>query len=321
MQHATAGTFLGISGVVWFWLVSIIGIGGVAYSLNRRLQVLLLGRSEDRFDRIGERFKHLLVYAIGQRRMFDDLFAGFYHLLIFYGFLVVSLRTVLMVIEGLFPSLELPLLHTAVGHAYLFSKDLVEVAVLVGLVLAALRRTVLRKERVVQSFGAWLVLILIAILMITDLGAEGARIAAGATEATYLPVSALVAKLFAGMSAAGLQTLYTVLWWIHLITLYYFANELPYSKHFQRVLHQARPARQAGHHGPRGHRRGNPLRRCLGDRFQLEAAARPVHLHRVRSLPGVLSHHPHQQAPAAGAVHQGRARSGLPRAEGAARRP
>ncbi len=232
MQHATAGTFLGMPGVVWFWIITVIAVGGVIYSLSRRFQVLRVGRSDDRFDRVGERLRHLLVYAFGQRRMFDDAFAGFYHLLIFYGFLVVSLRTVTMVLEGLFAGWELPLLHTPIGHAYLFSKDVVELLVLVGLVLAVWRRGVQRKERVVQSFSAWLVIVLIGMLMITDLASEGARIAAGALDGSFLPVSSAVAGLFSGLSEATLQLDYSVMWWLHLLTLFYFANELPYSKHF-----------------------------------------------------------------------------------------
>ncbi len=231
LEHAVASSFLGIPGVVWFWIATVVGVGGVVYSLSRRFQVLRLGRSEDRFDRVGERLKRVLIYAIGQKRMFDDPFAGFYHLLIFYGFLVVSLRTVVMVVEGLFGGWELPQLHTSVGHAYLFSKDLFELAVLVGLALAVYRRLVQRPTRVVQSFGAWQVIVLIGMLMLTDLGSEGARIAAG-MEASYLPVSTVVAGLFSGSTLEALQGWYGGLWWLHLVTLYYFANELPYSKHF-----------------------------------------------------------------------------------------
>ena len=62
------------------------------------------------------------------------------------------------------------------------------------------------------------------------------------------------------------------------------------------------PAGQAGHDGPREHRRGEPLRRRHGDRLHLEADARHVHLHRVRALPRVLPDHPHPQAAAAGAL-------------------
>ncbi len=232
MVHATAGSFLGISGVVWFWLLTIASVGGVVLSLGRRFQLLKAGRPDDRSDRLGERFRHMMVYAIGQKTMFDDKLAGVYHLLIFYGFLVVSVRTVTMVLEGLFAGWELPLLHTPIGHAYLFSKDVFEVLVLVGLVLAIWRRGIERKERVVQSWGAWLVIVFIAMLMVTDLGSEGARIAAGSISGSYLPASSVVAGWFSGMSADTLQAIYGWNWWIHLVTLFAFANELPYSKHF-----------------------------------------------------------------------------------------
>jgi Fe-S oxidoreductase len=229
MHHATAGSFLGISGVVWFWLLTIVGAGAVVFSLSRRFQLLRAGRPENRFDRLGERFKHTFVYAFGQKRMFDDPFAGVYHLLIFYGFLVVGLRTVTMVIEGLFAGWELPLLHTSVGHAYLFSKDIFELLVLVGLAFAVWRRGIQRKERVVQSFGAWLVIGLIAILMVTDFFSEGARIAAGDLEGSYLPISGLVGGWLSGFGDGVLQVIYSAGWWAH---LFVFANELPYSKHF-----------------------------------------------------------------------------------------
>jgi Fe-S oxidoreductase len=234
MHHATAGSFLGLSGVVWFWILTVIGIGAVAFSLSRRFSLLMSGRPDNRFDRLGERFKHLLVYAIGQKKMFDDPFAGIYHLFIFYGFLVVSLRTVTMVLEGLFGGWELPLLHTTAGHAYLFSKDVFELLVLVGLVFAVWRRGIQRKDRVIQSSGAWIVIGLIAILMVTDLASEGARIAAGALEGGFLPVSSIFASIYAGLELGEgtLQTIYSSMWWLHLITLYAFANELPYSKHF-----------------------------------------------------------------------------------------
>ncbi len=232
MHHATVGSFLGISGVVWFWILTIVGTGAVVLSLSRRFQLLLAGRPDNRFDRLGERFKHMLVYAFGQKRMFDDPIAGLYHLLIFYGFLVVSLRTVSMVIEGLFAGWQLPFLNTPVGHAYLFSKDIFELLVLVGLGFAMWRRGIQKKERVVQSAGAWIVIGLIAILMVTDLAAEGALIAAGDLDGSYLPISGLVGSWLSGLSGTALQMIYSVNWWTHLITLFVFANELPYSKHF-----------------------------------------------------------------------------------------
>ncbi len=231
LHHATAWSFLGIPGVVWFWVVTVIGVGCVIWSLSRRFGLLKLGREENRFDRLGERFKHMLVFALGQKKMFKDPFAGLYHIMIFYGFLVLALRTTSMVIEGLFAGWELPFLNTGIGHAYLFSKDVFELLVLVGIAMAVYRRAIQKPFRILQSWQAWLVLGLIGALMITDLGSEGAKIAAGMS-ASYLPISSAVGKLFAGMPLESLQVMYSGLWWVHLLVLYAFANELPYGKHF-----------------------------------------------------------------------------------------
>jgi Fe-S oxidoreductase len=233
MLHATAGSFIGIPGVAWFWIITVIAVGAVLFSLFNRFRMLKIMRADNRFDQTMERIKDVLVFAIGQKKMFKDPYAGVFHLLIFYGFLVVSIRTVTMVLEGLFAGWELPLLHTPIGHAYLFSKDVFEVLVLIGIVMAVVRRLLFPPERIVQSFAAWLVLGLISTLMLTDLLSEGARIQAGdITEASYLPMSALFGQMMGGLSATGLQVMYSSTWWIHLVVLYYFANELPYSKHF-----------------------------------------------------------------------------------------
>ena len=53
LQHATAGSFVGISGVVWFWILTIVGVGAVVLSLSRRFQLLRSGRPDIRFYRRG----------------------------------------------------------------------------------------------------------------------------------------------------------------------------------------------------------------------------------------------------------------------------
>ena len=46
MDHATASSLLGIPGVVWFWLLTVAGVGGVVFSLSRRFALLGTGRAE-----------------------------------------------------------------------------------------------------------------------------------------------------------------------------------------------------------------------------------------------------------------------------------
>ena len=231
--HATAGTFLGVADTLWFVLLTVAAVAGVVWSLSRRYSLMMAGRGGVVLDRWGERIRGVLVYFLGQRRMFLEPLPGVMHALIFWGFLVFSVRSLSMVIEGLTGGWELPFLHTGLGHAYLLTKDSFAVLVLVGVAIAAWRRLVTRPARLEYSPDAWVILGLIAALMVTDLLADGARIAAGVHGPwAWTPASAAVGAWLAGTSQAALHTVYTTAWWLHLFALYAFANYLPFSKHF-----------------------------------------------------------------------------------------
>jgi heterodisulfide reductase subunit C len=50
------------------------------------------------------------------------------------------------------------------------------------------------------------------------------------------PVSKIIAGWFSGLSASQLYVLHEVNWWIHILLIFFFANYLPYSKHFHVFL-------------------------------------------------------------------------------------
>ena len=232
-HHATAGSLLALSGTVWFVLLTLAAVAGAVWSLSRRWQLLAAGRGEVRLEHWGRRVKGLLLFAIGQKRMFSEPVAGVMHALIFWGFLVFSLRSAAIVVEGVGRGFELPFLHTSGGHAYLLSKDVFALLVLLGVAVAAWRRLVTRPARLEYSADAWLILGQIAALMVTDLVADGARIAGGAPGPWgWTPVSAAVGGLLPGGNEALLHGVYAWSWWLHVAVLYTFANYLPYSKHF-----------------------------------------------------------------------------------------
>jgi Fe-S oxidoreductase/nitrate reductase gamma subunit len=233
LHHATSGTLLGISGTLWFVLLTIAALGGVVWSLSRKASLLAAGRRDVELGHWGERIRGVLVFFLGQRRMFLEPLPGIMHALIFWGFLVYTVRSTSMILEGLLQGWQLPLMHTTLGHAYLLTKDLFSVLVLVGVAIAAWRRLVTRPTRLEYSADAWVILGLIAGLMATDLLMDGARIAGGSPGPwAWTPASTLVGSLLAGTSATALRATYGVTWWLHIVVLYVFANYLPYSKHF-----------------------------------------------------------------------------------------
>ena len=67
-----------------------------AWSINRRWQLLKVGRSEKRNDHIGTRLKVLYEYALVQKKMGYYPLAGLAHKVIFLGFSLLLLRTLIL---------------------------------------------------------------------------------------------------------------------------------------------------------------------------------------------------------------------------------
>ena len=222
---------LGLPGRTVFGLLVLAAVVAFVFSVSRRIRVLLAGQPDNRLTRIPERLRRTFEYAFAQRRMFRDFYAGVFHILIFGGFVVLTVRTLELVIEGLIPGFVL--LPGIAGNVYTLVKDAFEVLVLVGVAMAVFRRLFARPKRLDLSMDAWLILFLIAYLMVTDLVAEAARAALAPSLVTpWAPAVAAIAGLLGSLPPARLQAIYDACWWTHLADVLFFANYLPYSKHF-----------------------------------------------------------------------------------------
>jgi Fe-S oxidoreductase/nitrate reductase gamma subunit len=229
----TAQSYLGIRGTVLFGITVTLALAAFAYSTSRRFQALLQGKRENRADRLPRRVGRTLKYAFLQFRMFKDPYAGVMHIMIFAGFLVLTVRTSALVVEGFAPSFEV--FTGGLGHAYNFAKDLVEVLTFAGVAMAVYRRLFARPKRLDLSLDAWFILFLIDLLIVTDLLADASRIAIDPSRAGWWsPVGAPLSAVLVGMglSAAALSAVFSTCWWIHLLDIFFFGNYLPYSKHF-----------------------------------------------------------------------------------------
>jgi Fe-S oxidoreductase len=210
-----------------------------AVSCYKRISLVTLGRpDEDRLQNIGARIREMLIFAVGQLRVLRKPF-GINHAVIFWSFLVLLLANGEFLVRGLFPGIRLALLPAPLYHALLFAFDLVSLATLACIVMAAFRRLCFAppwmETRYVRakSVEAFLILFFIAILMIAYFGLHAAEIALGEEPAArFMPVSSLAAKLLlASSSAFSLQPLARFSWWVHAFVLLLFMTYLPHSKH------------------------------------------------------------------------------------------
>lgn len=228
-MNATAGLFEKIA----FIVVTLGALSTFSFFIYRRWLLVKQGRPMLYRDRWADRLAHLLAYFFGQRGLFREKVAGTMHALIFWGFLVFSIRTLTLFVEG-FSNWELPV--NGVTNFYFFWKDLFALLVCLAIVVAYVRRAFLKNiTRITRSWGAHLILTQILALMLTDLLIDGAEIAAhGNPRAGWAFASATVGGLFnaMGLSEATLSVVYNVAWWLHALTLLFFLNFLPASKHF-----------------------------------------------------------------------------------------
>ena len=91
-------------------LMLVASLSCFAYLMIPRTKVLLNLQPDARFDQVGERIKSVVKFAIGQWRMPREPIAGFAHIMIFSGFMVVALGTILHIAHayGLHPAGQAP---------------------------------------------------------------------------------------------------------------------------------------------------------------------------------------------------------------------
>ncbi|MCS7082573.1 MAG: (Fe-S)-binding protein [Bacteroidetes bacterium] len=222
-----------------FALFTLGALGFFLYSVRRLWRALRRAKADpfSRFDRPLERLGRLLVIGIGQSKLFRFRSAGLLHALVFWGFIVITIGTLEVMIEGLFGG------HFAfLGPLYTLltaAQELFAAAVILSCLGFLWRRYVVKPRRFSGAemkpssrLDATLILLLILVLMITLLSTNAALLAAGMDRPwAARPVSHLLAAYLAVLSPEGLRWAYELSWWGHILLVYAFLNYLPYSKH------------------------------------------------------------------------------------------
>jgi Fe-S oxidoreductase len=166
------------------WMLTLlVGLtAAFAWSANRRWQLLKVGKPYDASGDLGERLKGTYEYAFRQRKMHYYSLAGLAHQLIFVGFGVLLLRTLILWGRGFDPTFDLwilghePVLGIPLGAIYEFVKDVVASLVVFGVLVFLYFRIVRRESRMTLSGEGILILGIILSMMVGDMVYDGASI-------------------------------------------------------------------------------------------------------------------------------------------------
>ncbi|HNV82481.1 MAG TPA: (Fe-S)-binding protein [Tenuifilaceae bacterium] len=226
-----------------FAIALLITLSIFAFTTWRYVRLFMLTQPAFRVRNFGKRFGLMMKVAIGQTKMFRRPILGLIHALVFWGFLVILIGSIEMVIDGL-AGLERSL--SVLGWFYNFiiaSGDVFAIIIVVAIAIFLSRRLFMHVKRFegiemkrISHVDANVALTIILLLMISLLGLNASYVAyQTATNGTihgYFPIGNYLAGLFGNMSLAVIHTHHQVYWWSHILLIFVFANLLPYSKHF-----------------------------------------------------------------------------------------
>ena len=190
------------------------------YSIYRRYRLWHLGKAEKLTKDIGKRIiafiRTTVIDAIGHRRFLREPFPGIMHFLIFWGCGILLLGAAVDFVTHTFG-------QNITGSPYLWFSlivDLGGIAVIVGAIMAVIRRYIMKPKRLNTILDDGVVLSLIIVIVITGFVIEGLR--QSVTElvdhpdwAIWSPGGYIFARAFSGASPGALEVWHRSLWWFH----------------------------------------------------------------------------------------------------------
>jgi Fe-S oxidoreductase/nitrate reductase gamma subunit len=227
-------------GNVVFLLILLLALGFFSYNVQRLLSYLWIGKPDARGGHPLVRLKNVVTVAILQKKILRDPIAGPMHALIFWGFVVLTVGTVELLLQGSFPSFSFAFLPAPLYRFYSVSQDVFGALVLGAIAFAFYRRLVLHPARLegdkLEHTDALIILGAIGGLMVT-------MFCVNALHLVMEPDSITRDKVLSLALAGGLQGLpngvvagaHGVFWWTHALLVLAFLNYLPYSKHLHIV--------------------------------------------------------------------------------------
>lgn len=225
-----------------------IGIESFRRSVLKIKRNINIGRDEKINDQTKERWKQTFLVALGQSKMVRRPVAGFFHILIYAGFVLINIEVLEILIDGLLGTHRVfaeplgGLYNTAIGFF-----EILAFGVLLACVVFLARRYITKVPRfTMREMKGWPTKDA-TIILVVEIVLMGALLLMNASEQVLqdrgamashgsFPVSSYLTPLFSGSSTFTLHVLERGFWWFHLVGILIFLNYLPFSKHWHIIM-------------------------------------------------------------------------------------
>ena len=239
-------------------IIFILVLAGATFLFSRKMKEIgrniRLGKEnpEHPGEDKAKRWRNVLLYALGQKKLFRYPVVGILHFFIYAGFIIINLEILEIILDGILGTHRL--FSAPLGGLYTGLIDAFEVLaalVLLSCVVFLIRRNVLGVKRLnTPDLKGWprrdanIILVTEIVLMTlfltmntcdTLLQQRGYGHYGQHLTGDFL-VSGVLQPLLGGLSSPALEGLERTCWWLHITGILAFLNYLPYSKHFHIIL-------------------------------------------------------------------------------------
>lgn len=229
---------------VIFALVLIAGIGFFVMNVRKLIRNIKLGKSVDRSDNKGARWKNMTRVALGQSKMVSRPIAGILHIVVYLGFVIINIEVLEIIIDGLFGTHRffLDILGETIYGFLIGAFEILAALVFVAVIAFWLRRNIARLKRFMSkemkgwakndgNYILYFEMVLMSLFIVMNAADSGFQEAGVGN-----PISQLVAPWFSDFSPEGLAAIEHTAWWLHIVGILIFLNYLYFSKHLHILL-------------------------------------------------------------------------------------
>jgi heterodisulfide reductase subunit C len=229
---------------ILFAVALALGFGFFAMNIRRLSRNIKLGKDANRTDKKQERFKNMMMIALGQSKMVKRPLSGFLHVIVYVGFIIINIEVLEIIIDGLFGTHRV--FKGVLGNEFygflIGTFEILAALVFVAVVIFWLRRNVSNIKRFLsKEMKGWpkndgniilyfemVLMTLFVVMNASDLPFQQAGIGN--------PISQFISPLFNDFSSESIHMIERIAWWSHILGILVFLNYLYYSKHLHILL-------------------------------------------------------------------------------------
>ncbi len=234
---------------IFFALLLVAGIGYFTINVKKLIRNIKLGHNIDRTDNSSERWKNMTMVALGQSKMVKRPVAGFLHIIVYVGFVIINIEVIEIIIDGLFGTHRVLSFMGGFYDVLIGSFEILAFLVLVAVIVFWIRRNVTKLSRFASSdldgkprndanyilYFEVVLMTLFLVMNAADFHLQNLGIG-HYNQAGSFPISQFIAPMFNGMSEGLVVIIERTAWWLHIAGILVFLNYLYFSKHLHILL-------------------------------------------------------------------------------------